>query len=102
MNINAGDYVTLKSLKDVMKLYDDCELIMFGCGKSLIADNTDFSQEMVDALGASKVYKVERAEEDDFVIIINGNSYWFDKKCIKSVYKLVRVGTNCKYLRKVI
>ena len=88
MKLNKGDYITLKSLKDVMKLYNDCELIVDGCGKSLIADNTDFSQEMIDALGASEMYKVERAEEDDFVIIINGNSYWFDKKCIKDVYRL--------------
>ena len=49
MNINA-DYITLKSLKDVMKLYDDCELIVNGCEKTLIADNTYFSPEMVDAL----------------------------------------------------
>ena len=91
MKLNKGDYITLKSLKDVMKLYDDCELINNGCGKSLIADNTYFSLDMVDALGASEVYKVEQVEGDDFVIIINGNSYWFDKKCIKDVYRLTKV-----------
>lgn len=91
MNIHAGDYVTLKSLKDVMKLYNDCKLIVNGCGKSLIADNTYFGSEMVDALGTSEVYKVERVDGDDFVIIIDGDSYWFDKKCVKDVYKLVKV-----------
>ena len=91
MNIHAGDYITLKSLKNVMKLYDDCELIMFGCGKSLIAGNTYFSQEMVDALGTSEVYKVERVDGGDFIIFISGNGYWFDKKCVKDVYKLVKV-----------
>ena len=91
MNINAGDYITLKSLKDVMQLYDDCELIVNGRGKSLIAGNTYFSPEMVDVLGTSEVYKVEQVYGGDFVIIINGNSYWFDKKCVKSVYKLVQV-----------
>lgn len=35
-------------------------------------------------------------------VFINDDAYAFDKKCIKSVYKLVRVGTNCKYLRKII
>ena len=90
MNINA-DYITLKSLKDVMKLYDDCELIVNGYGKTLIADNTYFSPEMVDALGTSEVYKVEQVDGDDFVIIINGNSYWFSKKCVKDVYRLIKV-----------
>ena len=33
MNIEIGDYITLKSLKDVMKLYNDCKLIVNGCGK---------------------------------------------------------------------
>ena len=91
MNIHKGDYITLKSLKDVMQLYDDCELIVNGCGKSLIADITYFSSEMIDALGTSEVYKVERVDGGDFVIIIDGNSYWFDKKCVKDVYKLVKV-----------
>ena len=84
MNINA-DYITLKSL------YDDCELIVNGCGKTLIADNTYFSPEMVDALGTSEVYKVERVDGGDFVIIIDGNSYWFNKKCVKDVYRLIKV-----------
>ena len=91
MKLNKGDYITLKSLKDVMQLYDDCELIINGCGKSLIADNAYFSSEMVDALGTSEVYRVERVDGGDFVIIIDGNSYWFDKKCVKEVYKLVKV-----------
>ena len=91
MNIHAGDYITLKSLEDVMKLYDDCELIMFGCGKSLIAGNTYFSQEMVDVLGTPEVYKVEQVDGDDFVIIIDGNSYWFSKECVKDMYRLVKV-----------
>ena len=91
MKLNKGDYITLKSLKDVMQLYDDCELIINGCGKSLIADNTYFSPEMIDALGTSEVYRVERVDGGDFVIIIDGNSYWFDKKCVKEVYKLVKV-----------
>ena len=91
MNINAGDYIMLKSLKDVMKLYEDCELIRFGYGKSLIAGNTYFSQEMVNILGKSEVYRVEQVDGDDFAIIINGNSYWFSKECIKDVYRLVKV-----------
>lgn len=91
MDIRTGDYVTLKSLKDVMKLYNDCELVVNGCGKLLIADNAYFSPEMVDALRASEVYKVERVDGSDFVIIIDGNGYWFDNKCIKDVYKLVKV-----------
>ncbi len=91
MDIHAGYYVTLKSLKDVMQLYDDCELIVNGCGKSLIADNTYFSSEMIDALGTSEVYKVERVDGGDFVIIIDGNSYWFEEKCIKDIYRLTKV-----------
>ena len=91
MKINKGDYITLKSLKDVMKLYDDCELIVNDCRKSLIADNAYFSPEMVDVLGTSEVYKVERVDGDDFVIIIDGNSYLFSKRCIKDAYKLVKV-----------
>ena len=91
MKLNKGDYVTLKSLKDVMQLYNDCELIVNGCGKSLITDNTYFSQDMVDALGTSEVYKIEQVDGRDFVITINGNSYWFDKKCVKDAYRLVKV-----------
>ena len=94
MKLNKGDYITLKSLKDVMKLYDDCELIVNGCGKSLIADNAYFSSEMIDALGTSEVYEVYRVEKvdgTDFVIIIDGNSYWFSKECVKDVYRLVKV-----------
>ena len=91
MNIHAGDYVTLKSLKDVMQLYNDCKFLENSCGKSLIADNTYFSPYMLDALGTSEVYRVERVDGTDFVITIDGNSYLFDKKCIKDVYKLVKV-----------
>ena len=91
MNINAGDYITLKSLKEVMQLYDESELIMFGCGESLIAGNTYFSPEMVVALETSEVYRVEQVDGDDFAIIINGNSYWFEKNCIKDVYRLTKV-----------
>ena len=91
MKLNKGDYITLKSLKDVIKLYDDCELIVNGCGKALIADNTYFSSEMVDALRTSKVYRVERVDGSDFVITIDGNSYWFDKKCVKDIYRLTKV-----------
>ena len=91
MDIHKGDYITLKSLKEVMQLYDDCELIVNDSGKSLIADNTYFSPDMIDALGESEVYRVERVDGDDFVIIIDGNSYWFDKKCIKDVYRLTKV-----------
>ena len=46
---------------------------------------------MVDALGTSEMYRVGRVDGDDFVIIIDGDSYWFDKKCVKDVYKLVKV-----------
>ena len=91
MKLNKGDYITLKSLKDVMQLYNDCELIVNGCGKSLIADNAYFSSEMIDALGTSEVYRVERVDVDDFVITIDGNGYWFDKKCVKDAYKLAKV-----------
>ena len=91
MNINAGDYITLKSLKEVMQLYDESELIMFGCGKSLITGNTYFSPEMVDVLGTPEVYRVEQVDGDDFAIIINGNNYWFEKNCIKDVYRLTKV-----------
>ena len=91
MKLNKGDYITLKSLKEVMQLYDDCEFIVDGCGKSLIAGNTYFSQEMVNILGKSEVYRVEQVDGDDFAIIINGNSYWFSKECIKDVYRLVKV-----------
>ena len=91
MKLNKGDYITLKSLKDVIKLYDYCELIVNGCGKSLIVDNTYFSPEMVDALRTSEVYRVERVDGRDFVITIDGDGYWFDKKCVKDVYRLVKV-----------
>lgn len=91
MKLNKGDYITLKSLKDVMKLCDDCELIINGCGKSLIADTAYFSPEMVDALGASEVYRVERVDGTDFIIFIDGYGYWFNKKCVKDVYRLTKV-----------
>lgn len=39
----------------------------------------------------SLVYKIEQVYGDDFVIIIDGNSYWFEEKCIKDIYRLTKV-----------
>lgn len=60
------------------------------------------SRTMLNAMNAVNVYRVAWSDNDKVSVFINDDAYAFDKKCIKSVYKLVRVGTNCKYLRKVI
>lgn len=57
---------------------------------------------MLNAMNAVNVYRVAWSDNDKVGVFINDDAYAFDKKCIKSVYKLVRVGTNCKYLRKII
>ena len=57
---------------------------------------------MLNAMNAVNVYRVAWSDNDKVGVFINDDACAFDKKCIKSVYKLVRVGTNCKYLRKII
>ena len=46
---------------------------------------------MVDALGTSEVYRVELVDGGDFIIFIDGDGYWFNKKCVKDVYRLTKV-----------
>ena len=49
------------------------------------------SHTMLNAMDASNVYRVAWLDNDKVFVFINNNAFGFDKKCIKSVYKLVQV-----------
>ena len=88
MNIHAGDYVTLKSVKEVKPLYKFWDVTSMG---SVITDADCFSTNMLDAMGTSNKYRVLEANQDDIWIDIEGRMWGFDKMCIKDVYRLTKV-----------
>ena len=97
MNIHTGDYVMLKSLDEVKHLYKEWK--PFFTSKNALGrveafvDTGDkyLSRVMLNAMDAANVYRVSWSDNDKVCIFINDGTYAFDKKCIKSVYKLVQV-----------
>lgn len=97
MNIHAGDYVMLKSVDEVKLLYKEWN--PFFTPKNALGrveafvDTGDkyFSRTMLNAMDAVNVYRVSWVDNDKVCVFINDGAYLFDKKCIKSVYRLVQV-----------
>ena len=88
MDIRTGDYVTLKSVEEVKPLYEFWDVTSSGT----VITNTDyFTAEMLDAMGTSNKYKVLEANQDGVWIDIKGKMWYFDKMCIKDVYRLTKV-----------
>ncbi len=88
MNIHAGDYVMLKSFEEVKAFYKFCDMVSDGT----VITNTDyFTAEMLDAMGTSNKYKVIEANQDGVWIDIKGKMWGFDERCIKDIYRLVKV-----------
>lgn len=90
MNINAGDYVMLKSEDEIKHLYDSWKV--FFTSKEVFVDtgNRYFSSTMLKAMDASNVYRVAWSDNDKVCVFINNDAYAFDEKCIKNVYRLVQ------------
>lgn len=97
MNIHAGNYVMLKSVDEVKHLYKEWKPFFTpktALGKvEVFVDTGDkyLSRTMLNAMDAVNVYRVAWADNDKVCAFINDDAYAFDKKCIKSVYKLVQV-----------
>ena len=97
MNIHAGNYVMLKSVDEVKHLYKEWKPFFTpknALGKvEVFVDTGDkyLSRTMLNAMDAVNVYRVAWVDNDKVCIFINDDAYSFDKKCVKSVYKLVQV-----------
>jgi len=97
MNIHAGDYVMLKSVDEVKSLYKKWKTtfkLKNASGKvEIYVDIGDryFSQVMLDAMDACDVYRVAWSDDNRVCVFIGKDAYVFDKKCVKDVYRLVRV-----------
>ena len=91
MNINAGNYVMLKSVDEVKHLYKEWKSVF--TSKEVFIDTGDkyLSRVMLNAMDAVNVYRVAWVDNDKVCVFINDDAYSFDKMCIKSVYKLVQV-----------
>ena len=88
MDIRTGDYVTLKSVKEVKPLYKDWYVTNDG---SIITETDYFTESMIDAMESSDTYKVVEVTPDGIWIDIEGKMRGFDEMCIKDVYRLVKV-----------
>lgn len=97
MNIHAGDYVMLKSVDEVKSLYKKWKTIFKLKNESekveIYVDTGDryFLQVMLVAMNAVNVYRVAWSDNNRVCIFIGKDTYVFDKKCVKDVYRLVRV-----------
>ena len=101
MNIETGDYVTLKSIKEVKPLYKKFDIVTdaFGGIDCVFAEDefgkgVYYQHEMLDAMESPNVYKVVRAKENSFLLTLTllvDTEFWFDNKCIKDVYKVTKI-----------
>lgn len=88
MNIHTGDYVTLKSVEEVKFFYKFWDVANNGC---VNAGTNYFTNEMLDVMGTSNMYKVVRVKPDYVLVDIEGTLWRFDKRCIKDIYRLTKV-----------
>ena len=80
MNIHAGDYVMLKSVDELRHTCNNWK-----------AYSTYFAPAMLKAMTTSIPYRVAWEDVNKGCLFIDNDVYAFDKMCIKSVYKLVKV-----------
>ena len=88
MDIRTGDYVTLKSVKEVKPFYKDWYVTNDG---SIITETDYFTESMIDAMESSDTYKVVEVTPDGIWIDIEGKMWGFDEMCIKDVYRLTKI-----------
>lgn len=88
MNINIGDYVKLKSIEEAKPLYKFWNVIDHVC---VHTDTDYFTDEMLDAMESSDMYRVVEVNPDGVWIDIEGKIWGFDEKCIKDIYRLTKV-----------
>ena len=88
MNIETGDYVTLKSIEEVKPFYKFWDMANDG---NVTTDTDYFSTNMLDAMGTSNKYKVLEVNQDGVWVDIKGKMWGFDEMCIKDVYRLKKV-----------
>ena len=91
MNIETGDYVTLKSIEEVKPFYKFWDMANDG---NVTTDTDYFSTNMLDAMGTSNKYKVLEANQDGVWVDIKGKMWGFDEMCIKDVYRLTKVNNS--------
>lgn len=101
MKANAGDYVTLKSIKEVKPLYKKFDVVTDAFGRIVYCVAEDelgkeayYPLEMLNAMESPNVYKVIGVKEDSFLLTLTlfvDDEFWFDNKCIKDVYRLTKI-----------
>ena len=100
MKVNVGDYVILKSIKEVKPLYKKFDVYADAFGRIDCAfaedesgKDTFYSHEMLNAMESSNMYKVIGIKEDSFLLKLTlfiDDKFWFDNKCIKDAYMLTK------------
>ena len=96
MRINIGDYVTLKSIEELKYKYicKDLDIYKNDYGKieGAYLEDDYYSYDMLSAMGSSNVYRVERALDYKFALMLGTSKQvaWFHNWCIQDVYKLQR------------
>ena len=78
----------MKSFEEVKPFYKFCDMVNDG---TVITSTDYFTAEMLDAMGTSNKYRVIEANQDVVWIDIKGKMWSFDEKCIKDIYRLVKV-----------
>ncbi len=91
MDIRTGDYVTLKSVKEVKSFYKFWDMTDDG---NVTTETEYFSTNMLDAMETSNKYKVLEANQDGVWVDIKGKMWGFDEMCIKDVYRLTKVSNS--------
>lgn len=87
-----GDYIVLRSIKEVKLFYKDWCMTDNGC---VNADKDFYSKAMLDAMESSNKYRVVdiNKDTDTIWIDIDGKMWDFDGVCIKEVYRLTKVAS---------
>ena len=91
MKLNPGDYVTLKSVEEVKHFYNTWTPVEHGCVIAGFPCISYFTEEMLDAMESSDMYRVEKVSIDGVWIDIDGEIWYFGMRFIKNVYRLVKI-----------
>ena len=93
MNIETGDYVTLKSIDEVKPLYKYWTEEDNGC---VDTDTNYFTEEMLEAMESSNKHRVVGVDKDSDTIWVDieGKMFGFEEMCIKEVYRLTKVASR--------
>ena len=103
MNIETGDYVTLKSIDEVKPLYKKFDVVIdeFGGIDCVFAEDEFgkeyYPHEMLNTMESPNIYKVVGIKEDVFLLtltLFTEDEFWFNNKCIKDAYKVTKVSNS--------